>query len=209
MMVIQSTLYIRLRASKTLAYLDGLEKAHISVPSQAKVTNLKKRPHLPEASGPPLTKRPRVKEEAQKSAHVRAQHIHGMFEFSPFTKEYVRIKRERHAMSEKSMRPFPFEPPYSVEVQLVNMMSGFRTRYLQFRHTPYTRQECQVAERKLMGEWLSLVARLGEWPPPFTEKLWGKLRLPDGLGAVAAASHASPCQLHRKNQGQLGSNPKA
>ena len=176
-MVIQSPLYSRLRASKTLAYLDGIEKAHVSVPSQAKVTNTKKRPHLPEASRSPLTKRLRVKEEAPKRTQTQAQHAHEMGEPSPFLKEYVRIKWENHGMCKKSMKwlykaPLPFEPPYSVEIQLVNMMSGFMTRYLQFRHTPYTRKECKRVERKLMGEWLSPVARLGEWPPPFTDKLW-------------------------------------
>ena len=59
-----------------------------------------------------------------------------------------------------------------VEQQLVNMMSGFRTKYMMFRHTPYTEREIKSVESRLHSEWLSLEARLGEWPPPFTRELW-------------------------------------
>ena len=72
MTIIQSPLYSRLRASKARAHLDGLEKAHVSVRSQAKVTKTERRPHLPEPSGSPPKKRPRIKEEAQKKTPTQA-----------------------------------------------------------------------------------------------------------------------------------------
>ena len=96
-----------------------------------------------------------------------------------FVKEYASIKWWRHRMCAKSLEKLykaPYELPrnYPVEEQLVNMMSGFRTKYMVFQHTPYSDREREHMKRALYSEWFTLVARLGEWPPPFTKDLWDR-----------------------------------
>ena len=96
-----------------------------------------------------------------------------------FVQEYARIKWHMHKMYAKSLEwlyksPYHLALPYPVEEQLVNMMSGFRTKYMMFRHTPYSDKEREHVERALYPEWFTLVARLGEWPPPFTRELWDR-----------------------------------
>ena len=94
-----------------------------------------------------------------------------------FVQEYARIKWHKHNMCARSLEKMYRGPhhrvlPYPVEEQLVNMMSGFRTKYMMFRHTRYSDKEREHTERALYSEWLGLVARLGEWPPPFTRDRW-------------------------------------
>ena len=90
---------------------------------------------------------------------------------------YANIKWDRHQMCARSLewlyaRPYHLPLNYPVEEQLVNMMSGFRTKYMIFRHTPYSDREREHQQRALYSEWFTLVARLGEWPPPFTKDQW-------------------------------------
>ena len=84
-----------------------------------------------------------------------------------FVREYAKIKWHRHRMCAKSLEwlykgPHPLALPYPVEEQVVNMMSGFRTKYMVFRHTPYSDRERESRQRALYSEWFTLVARLGE-----------------------------------------------
>ena len=71
--------------------------------------------------------------------------------------EYARIKWRMHKMCARSLEKLYKSPhhlalPYPVEEQLVNMMSGFRTKYMMFRHTPYTDKERMSVERALHSE---------------------------------------------------------
>ena len=70
-------------------------------------------------------------------------------------------------MSDQRMRPH--KPICFVETHMVNLMSDFKSHFIECQCTPHTEKEYEREDKKLMTEWLYMVARLGDWPPPFSD----------------------------------------
>ena len=178
-MVTQSPLYRPSTSFKARAYLDGLEKANVSVPSQAKVTNTKRRPHLLEPSVR-ITAEEKIPNKARSpkedASTIRSRN-------GPTYATRARICSyqmgesqdvwEEPAMALQSTSPDGISVPGRTtasqhDVRLQNQLNQVLTVSTHLVHSKRM-SECR---EKLHSEWPSLVARLGQWPPPFTRELW-------------------------------------